>query len=205
MADADDILNVQTGQRKKTNIFMFVGLFFLTYLINCAVIYFVLKNRYDDMYSRMQAQADSAALAAADSMDTTAVDSSDTLMVLIEDSLLSIDITVPGPGGPAGTQQTAGVLPDTIEDTSLVAESYIPTAEDSARMNEQRKKVARLVRIVDKMKPVEAAKIFANLDDEFVMQILLRMKERNAAKVLTEMPASRAARLTSKIGNKTSG
>ena len=201
MADADDILDEQPGKKKKSNIFMFVGLFFLTYLINCTVIYFVVKNKYDEMYSKLQAQADSAAMASADSADTTAVDSTDTLMVTVEDSLL----IVPALGGPSGTQQAALALPGTTEDTTLVAERYIPTAEDSARMEEQRKKVARLVRIVDKMKPVEAAKIFANLDDEFVMQILIRMKERNAAKILTEMPASRAARLTSKIGEKTSG
>jgi|GEM_PF-6206311 len=209
MADEDEIKSPKTGSKMKSGLLVYAGAFFLSYLITCTIIFFLLKNKYKGMYPAETAPADSAALAAADSSDTTKIAIGDSAAILLTDSLAAlldtsqvIDTTAAAAPPPA---ETIAARPDTVEDTTLTAEGLRITPEDSAGAEEQKKRVARLVRIVDKMKPADAASIFSKLDDEFVLQILMRMKERNAAKVLTEMPASRAAKLSSMITNKASG
>jgi flagellar motility protein MotE (MotC chaperone) len=122
--------------------------------------------------------------------ETTAIAQAETSTIAKAESLLAAYEQV--------TKMDTGIKP---VDTTLVASRAKATVPpDSATLAEQRRRVDRLVRIVDKMSPNQVADIFSKLDDDFVVQMLLRMNERNAAKVLTVMPASRAARLSQKIG-----
>lgn len=207
MAEGEDILEIEPSGGKKSNLLAYAGAFFLSYLIMCTVMYFVLKGKYDRYAATMQAQADSLAQVMADSADTT-----DTLLAGLDslsqteiDSLAALGL-IPIAGQLIPITVEAAVIPDTLLDTILIADRGIAPAEvDSTEILIQQRRVARLVRIVDKMKAAEAASIFAKLDDDFVLQLLMRMKERNAAKVLSAMPASRAARLTAMINTQASG
>jgi flagellar motility protein MotE (MotC chaperone) len=65
---------------------------------------------------------------------------------------------------------------------------------------ETRKK--SLVKIFETMKPVEAARIFEQMDLPILLDILERMKERNAAPVLAQMHPARAKQVTAEIARR---
>ena len=60
----------------------------------------------------------------------------------------------------------------------------------------ERKRVSKLARLYNEMKPQEAADAMADLDDDLTVAILQRMDEGNAAKTLAKMDAEKTARLT---------
>ena len=65
---------------------------------------------------------------------------------------------------------------------------------------EARKK--SLVKIFETMKPVEAARIFEQMDLPILLDIIERMKERNAAPVLAQMHPARAKQVTAEIARR---
>ncbi|BEU87165.1 hypothetical protein TAMA11512_06290 [Selenomonas sp. TAMA-11512] len=64
------------------------------------------------------------------------------------------------------------------------------------RLAEEKKRVTKLARVYDQMKPKDAAEVMGNLEDGLAVQILQRMDEGQAAKVLAAMEAGRSAQLT---------
>jgi flagellar motility protein MotE (MotC chaperone) len=65
---------------------------------------------------------------------------------------------------------------------------------------EARKK--SLVKIFETMKPVEAARIFEQMDMPVLLDIIERMKERNAAPVLAQMHPARAKQVTGELAKR---
>ena len=64
------------------------------------------------------------------------------------------------------------------------------------RQAAERKRVSKLARLYNEMKPADAAAAMDQLDDDTCVAILQRMDEGQAAKVLSEFDPSKAARLT---------
>lgn len=60
----------------------------------------------------------------------------------------------------------------------------------------ERKRLSKLARLYNEMKPQEAADAMASLDDDLTVSILQRMDEGNAAKTLAKMDPDKTARLT---------
>ena len=60
-------------------------------------------------------------------------------------------------------------------------------------------RLANLARLYDGMKPDEVSKLFENLDDSIIIKILPRMKPVNAAKILALMPPKRAALISTQF------
>jgi len=58
------------------------------------------------------------------------------------------------------------------------------------------------VKVYESMKPKDAAAILAQLDDKVRLQVAGRMKERNLASVLAQMPPNEARKLTEKLANR---
>lgn len=87
-------------------------------------------------------------------------------------------------------------LVQTQSDTSALLRQIEELAQQRKAMEES--KYVDLARLYEAMKPDAAAAILVNLDDAKVIKILNRMKERQAAKIMTSgaMPAERAARIT---------
>jgi len=65
---------------------------------------------------------------------------------------------------------------------------------------EARKK--SLVKIFETMKPAEAARIFEQMDMPVLLDIIERMKERNAAPVLAQMHPARAKQVTGELAKR---
>ncbi|HCB94176.1 MAG TPA: magnesium transporter MgtE [Selenomonas sp.] len=60
----------------------------------------------------------------------------------------------------------------------------------------ERKRISKLARLYNEMKPQEAADAMASLDDDLTVSILQSMDEGNAAKTLAKMEPEKTARLT---------
>ncbi|MFC2638943.1 MAG: magnesium transporter MgtE N-terminal domain-containing protein [Mitsuokella sp.] len=60
----------------------------------------------------------------------------------------------------------------------------------------EKKRVSKLARLYNQMKPKDAAAAMDPLDDDLILLILQRMDESNAAKVLTQFEPQKTARLT---------
>ena len=60
----------------------------------------------------------------------------------------------------------------------------------------EKKRVSKLARLYNQMKPKDAAAAMDPLDDDLILLILQRMDESNAAKILTEFEPAKTARLT---------
>ncbi|HKK70124.1 MAG TPA: hypothetical protein VKA86_02835 [Candidatus Krumholzibacteria bacterium] len=72
--------------------------------------------------------------------------------------------------------------------------------EEQVRYGEARSKSAqKLAKMFDAMKPAAAAPVFGSLDRETALDILVRMKEKAAAKLLSEVDPRLAAELSTKL------
>ncbi len=60
----------------------------------------------------------------------------------------------------------------------------------------ERKRISKLARLYNEMKPQAAADAMSSLDDDLTVSILQRMDEGNAAKTLAKMEPEKTARLT---------
>ena len=63
----------------------------------------------------------------------------------------------------------------------------------------ERKRVSKLAKLYNEMKPEAAADIMTDLDDEIAVAVLQKMDESQAAKVLASLDPSHSARLTRSI------
>ena len=102
-----------------------------------------------------------------------------------------------------GTQsaQTSSAKPAAAGTPKKVSESVKITKEEIAKQQAEReaaekKRVTKLARLYNDMKPADAAKVMESLDINLCIAILQRMDEGNAAKVLTEFEPDRAAQIT---------
>lgn len=69
-------------------------------------------------------------------------------------------------------------------------------AQTAAREAAEKKRISKLARIYDSMKPEDAAKALDGVEPETVMLILQKMNEGNAANVLAKMEPIMAAQIT---------
>ena len=67
------------------------------------------------------------------------------------------------------------------------------------RESEEKKRVSKLARLYNGMKPKDAAEAMDALDDDLAVTILQKMDEGTASKVLSEFEPAKAARLTQLI------
>ncbi len=185
------------GEKAGVNKYLpFAGAFVVSYLIICVVMYFALKDKYEEKWAQLEAEADSARVAALE--DTTAAvipDSlADTTAAAVVDTALA-----------AVAEEVPVARREAVPDTGLMVQVGEPVTVDSAALVEQARRLKQLVNIMDKMKPQQTANIISKLDDDFAVEILLRLRDRNAAKVMSALPISRAARLSEKITRRLEG
>lgn len=84
-------------------------------------------------------------------------------------------------------------LQATIKKLEAKQQEYIEERENSA---------AKLAKMYEAMKPAQAAPIMSALDLEIILDIMGRMKERQAAKVLAKMDAGLAAQISTQMSVK---
>ena len=60
-------------------------------------------------------------------------------------------------------------------------------------------RVEKLVAFYSNMKPQSAAKVFQDLDEDLVVELLQKMKQKNAADIMNLLPAEKAQKLTERF------
>ena len=99
------------------------------------------------------------------------------------------------------SSQSSSASTSTATKPKKVPESVKITKEEIEKQQKERetaekKRITKLARLYNDMKPADAAKVMESLDINLCIAILQRMDEGNAAKVLTEFEPDRAAQIT---------
>lgn len=61
------------------------------------------------------------------------------------------------------------------------------------------KRISKMVKVYQKMQPQEAVKLLDNLDENLMLSVLLKMKEKQQGKILSLMEPARAAAISEKL------
>ena len=86
------------------------------------------------------------------------------------------------------------------EQLDAIQSAIAELKDEQIRYGEARSNSAqKLAKMFDAMKPAAAAPIFGSLDRETALDILVRMKEKSAAKLLSAVDARLAAELSTKL------
>lgn len=93
---------------------------------------------------------------------------------------------------PAGT---AAAAPKKAPETVKITKEEIEK-QQKEREAAEKKRVTKLARLYNDMKPADAAKVMETLDIDLCIAILQRMDESNAAKIMTAFEPDRAAEIT---------
>jgi len=75
-------------------------------------------------------------------------------------------------------------------------------AKQQEYVEERDRSAAKLAKMYEAMKPAQAAPIMGSLDIEIILDIMSRMKERQAAKILAKMEAGLAAQVSTRMSLK---
>ncbi len=94
-----------------------------------------------------------------------------------------------------GRDEMGPPLPESVSD--MVARKEEAAEEDIDQMMAlQPERMARLVRVYEKMRPKQVALILGTMPERQASSILQDMKDQSAAKVLAEMEPGKAARMS---------
>ncbi len=83
-----------------------------------------------------------------------------------------------------------------VTDLEKMRNSISSILEERVKADDQ--KIETLVQFYSNMKPPQAAKVFETIDEDLAVQILGRMKKKNAAEILNLMKAEKAMMFTEK-------
>ncbi|KPL06202.1 hypothetical protein AMJ86_09465, partial [bacterium SM23_57] len=203
---------------KGKTLIILVGGFFLSFAVICVGMYFVMKTMRPPVPPQTAEEIQGAVV---DSMSQIAGDIiEDNVVVeevpaidltkygLPEDSLLAVDqvkrvIAQLEEERDDAYAQLSGIRLD----LSSQEETSDSLQQELAELLQLQDKfdatsINRLARIFESMKAKEAAPVMVQLSDNVNVTILMKMKERPAAKILSEMPVSRAAAISRMISQK---
>lgn len=98
-------------------------------------------------------------------------------------------------------RQNVAVQEKVLDDSRKQLEAVIAKLESKqvAYVEEREKSAARLAKMYEAMKPDQAAPIMGALELEIVLEIMARMKERPAAKILSKMDPGFAAQVSTHL------
>ena len=95
--------------------------------------------------------------------------------------------------------QSMRTLQDELTSRLQKAKSVDPVAKrsmDLQKAKERREQVARLSKVFNKMKADEASKMIPVMDETLVIQVMTKLKPKQAASILGKLDAELAAKLT---------
>ncbi len=98
-------------------------------------------------------------------------------------------------------RQNVAVQDKVLQDSRRQLEAVISKleAKQTAYVEEREKSATRLAKMYEAMKPEQAAPIMGSLELEIVLEIMSRMKERPAAKILSKMDPGFAAQISTHL------
>lgn len=101
-------------------------------------------------------------------------------------------------------QSTVAVQEQVLAQSRTSLLEVIQKLEDRQKVyvEEKERSAVKLAKMYEAMKPAQAAPIMSSLDLEIILDIMGRMKERQAAKILARMDAGLAAQVSTRMSLK---
>ena len=123
------------------------------------------------------------------------------------DTTISEQITEPMPQEPLAEESLTEIQQpetDSIASMANYDESYEEEAIEPAEISQPAiqpnpKELAKLAKLLEGMKPAEAAAIASRLGTEEIVALVMKMKDRKAAKMMAELPVEQAARVAERM------
>jgi len=116
-------------------------------------------------------------------------------------------VTPDAPAMPSPPQADSSVA--TVDSTPVAAkpEADTTSADQTADASSQTtqddgKQLSKLAKLLESVKPDEAASIASNLDIDQIVELVMKMKDRNAGRMLAAMPPEQAARVAARMSGK---
>ncbi len=199
----------QSGKKSPKKLLLYAGFFLVAFLITAALNYFQLKSSYVPPAAEpSEVKEEKKPVLSIDLGRDEAPADSTTDEIMEEAQLAEAPQAVDTTSKTDSLQQAirelaaATRMKDSLLqsmrmelDQSKKAVSKQETLPDSADL----KKPVKLAKIVESMPADDAAKMLEPLADDIVIDILLRIKQRQAAKIMAALPSARAARLSDRI------
>ncbi len=206
MVDEQDTTTENSAEqtpKPQKKIGLLAGIFLIGFIFTSAVNYFQIKATFVPPEPTEKAAPKEKPVTSVDlraeAGDSTAVAVAETLRVESRvDSARADSLGLALKQQQAETQAKDSLLQATraeLEQAKVEPPKEQETKIDSADL----KRSAKLAKIVENMAPTDAAKMLEPLNDEMIIYILLRLKQRQAAQVMAALPASRAANLSRAI------
>ena len=219
-------MDEEKPKSKKKTIIMMAGGFLLSFLVINVGMYFLLKMTQPIPPPQMAQETQTSDSTAASIVEA---DTNGTVPEGIEADTSAMaekpDLNLTALGVPQDSLIPASKVKEMMahllkeQDTSRAQQGevaeLISTAEGATDSNQTELKIlmakggsfdmnriARLAKIFEAMKPKQAAPVLSQLDNDVIIMILLKMKERPAAKILGEMSVERAASISRQISQK---
>lgn len=100
-------------------------------------------------------------------------------------------------------RQSVAVQEQILEEGRRELMTLVQEIEAQQRIlgDDQERSAVRLAKMYENMKPAQAAPILSALEMKIVLDILGRMKEREAARILAKMDAGLAARISTELSS----
>ena len=194
---------------------IYAGLFVASFLVINVGVFFFLKATQPKVGARVgdsiaaNAQGDSLAQASAAHPDSVRTDSTEHAA----DALVSADTAatsdqaaaVPEPEAtqPAATEETQVPVETALlkPEEEKVDENPVDSTETvvTAALAGDAQEMAKLAKLLESMKPDEAADIVSHLSTDQIVTLVMKMKDRAAGKMLAALPIEQAARVAERM------
>ena len=186
------------------------GLFVAAFLVINVGMFFFLKATQPKVGHRADTPV---ALAPVDSLASVAAQSAGTdSSAAAAGEVASADSTTDADSVMAALAETTAVIPAADEnvtpvvETAAVAElsSETPPEAESDEVIEalqagDAQQVDKLAKLLESMKPIEAADIISHLTTDQIVALVMKMKERTAGRMLAALPIEQAAQVAERM------
>jgi len=186
------------------------ALFVAGFLVINVGMFFFLKATQPKVGGRVAAQATHAPV---DSLALTAAVKSDSSVVVAPqlpsaDTVAQAVIVMPVPVETTAVIPVADEISATAVDTSVtepeaeVSEAPPETSTDEvieALQSGDSRQTAKLAKLLESMKPVEAADIVSHLTTDQIVALVMKMKDRTAGRMLAALPIEQAAQVAERM------
>lgn len=107
----------------------------------------------------------------------------------------------PAPEPAVAVAETAAVVPaiHAAPDAAPTAPVDVAAAVNSATLPDDSEELAKLAKLLESMKPDDAAAIVARLNTDQIIALVMRMKNRNGGKMLAALPDEKAASVAARM------
>jgi flagellar motility protein MotE (MotC chaperone) len=206
----------------KKNHLMMAGLFVASFAVINIGMHFFLRltqpkvgPRRTEVVAKLKGVDSTAAIAMRkDSVLKSTPDTTATPILPVNLASISDTTTPPVAQAPAVDTAAQSVAQNTPSDVSATVETDQATADLEAAGNldeiapatetiEDTREMAKLAKLMETMKPADAASIAARLDEDQIIALVMRMKDRTGGKMLAALPVEQAARVATRMSQMT--